>query len=329
MHERTTAIAALCQSQSTPTAIGGGWFGTDSGLFRYVLAHERGRWERGRRRGDEHGRRRAGAADRRDVGAGGGHLDQPPGHRRRAGPRDPAAHRPGPGQGAGREPDHRQPGLAVARAGRRGRDPGPQRHPRPTGAREPRPAALPADERRRRTAARSTCPSARPTPSCCPSWAPRWPGWPGGPCPRATWSIPCCRSWRRPCATAGRSSPARLTVVDGAMDALDRLTALTVRLGDVVLVEEAAFPPVLDLLDTVGAEVVPVAMDDDGHGPGVAPSRPGPPSRRRLRPAPRPQPARRRAHVAAAPRSWPRCWSRAAPGCSRTTTPGTSPPTRW
>ena len=40
------------------------------------------------------------------------------------------------------------------------------------------------------------------------------------------------------------------------MDALDRLTALTVRLGDVVLVEEAAFPPVLDLLDTVGAEVV-------------------------------------------------------------------------
>jgi len=56
-----------------------------------------------------------------------------------------------------------------------------------------------------------------------------------------------------------------LTVVDGAMDALDRLTALTVRLGDVVLVEEAAFPPLLDLLDTVGAEVVPVAVD--AHGP--------------------------------------------------------------
>ena len=51
------------------------------------------------------------------------------------------------------------------------------------------------------------------------------------------------------------------------MDALDRLTALAVRLGDVVLVEEAAFPPVLDLLDTVGAEVVPVAMDDEGMVP--------------------------------------------------------------
>ena len=62
-------------------------------------------------------------------------------------------------------------------------------------------------------------------------------------------------------------SPGHLSVVDGAMDALDRLTALTVRLGDVVLVEEAAFPPVLDLLDTVGAEVVPVAMDDEGMVP--------------------------------------------------------------
>lgn len=61
--------------------------------------------------------------------------------------------------------------------------------------------------------------------------------------------------------------PDALTVVDGAMDALDRLTTLAVRLGDVVLVEEAAFPPVLDLLDTVGAEVVPVAMDARGMVP--------------------------------------------------------------
>jgi DNA-binding transcriptional MocR family regulator len=64
--------------------------------------------------------------------------------------------------------------------------------------------------------------------------------------------------------------PAALTVVDGAMDALDRLTALTVRLGDVVLVEEAAFPPVLDLLELVGAEVVAVAMDGEGMVPASA-----------------------------------------------------------
>jgi DNA-binding transcriptional MocR family regulator len=63
--------------------------------------------------------------------------------------------------------------------------------------------------------------------------------------------------------------PGALTVVDGAMDALDRLTALTVRLGDVVLVEEAVFPPVLDLLELVGAEVVPIAMDGEGMVPAA------------------------------------------------------------
>ncbi len=60
-----------------------------------------------------------------------------------------------------------------------------------------------------------------------------------------------------------------LTVVDGAMDALDRLTALTVRLGDTVVVEEAAFPPLLDLLDAVGATAVPAAVDDEGIVPSA------------------------------------------------------------
>jgi DNA-binding transcriptional MocR family regulator len=64
-------------------------------------------------------------------------------------------------------------------------------------------------------------------------------------------------------------APAALTVVDGAMDALDRLTSLTVRLGDAVLVEEAAFPPVLDLLELVGADAVPIAMDDEGMVPSA------------------------------------------------------------
>ena len=86
--------------------------------------------------------------------------------------------------------------------------------------------------------------------------------------------------------------PDALTVVDGAMDALDRLTTLAVRLGDVVLVEEAAFPPVLDLLDTVGAEVVPVAMDDHGHGAGLPAGGARPTPGGRVPPASRPQPAR-------------------------------------
>ncbi|GIJ67359.1 aminotransferase class I/II-fold pyridoxal phosphate-dependent enzyme [Virgisporangium ochraceum] len=58
--------------------------------------------------------------------------------------------------------------------------------------------------------------------------------------------------------------PERLTVVDGALDAVDRITANTVRFGDHVLVENPAFPPMLDLLDQVGAVVVGVPVD--GHG---------------------------------------------------------------
>ncbi|MFB9359978.1 aminotransferase-like domain-containing protein [Actinoplanes nipponensis] len=61
--------------------------------------------------------------------------------------------------------------------------------------------------------------------------------------------------------------PDHLTVVDGALDALDRVTATLVRFGDHVLVENPAFPPVLDLLETVGATVVGVPMDDHGMCP--------------------------------------------------------------
>ncbi|MEU8228970.1 PLP-dependent aminotransferase family protein [Actinoplanes sp. NPDC048967] len=56
----------------------------------------------------------------------------------------------------------------------------------------------------------------------------------------------------------------QLTVVDGALDALDRVTATLVRYGDHVVVENPAFPPVLDLLEAVGATVVGVPVDDHG-----------------------------------------------------------------
>jgi DNA-binding transcriptional MocR family regulator len=61
--------------------------------------------------------------------------------------------------------------------------------------------------------------------------------------------------------------PDRLTVVDGALDALDRITTTVVRFGDHVLVENPAFPPMLDLLDTVGATVVGVPLDPAGLRP--------------------------------------------------------------
>jgi DNA-binding transcriptional MocR family regulator len=59
-----------------------------------------------------------------------------------------------------------------------------------------------------------------------------------------------------------------LTVVDGAMDALDRVAQVVVRLGDRVIVEHPTFPPLLDLLDELGAEVI--GVDVDAEGPVVA-----------------------------------------------------------
>jgi len=62
-------------------------------------------------------------------------------------------------------------------------------------------------------------------------------------------------------------SPQALTVVDGAMDALDRVTGVVVRLGDRVVVENPCFPPLLDLLDQVGAEPIGLPVDDQGLVP--------------------------------------------------------------
>lgn len=58
--------------------------------------------------------------------------------------------------------------------------------------------------------------------------------------------------------------PERLTVVDGALDALSRVVEQVVRLGDRVVMEDPGFPPLIDMLERAGAEILPVAMDDEG-----------------------------------------------------------------
>ncbi|NNH69388.1 aminotransferase class I/II-fold pyridoxal phosphate-dependent enzyme [Nocardia uniformis] len=60
----------------------------------------------------------------------------------------------------------------------------------------------------------------------------------------------------------------RFTVLDGALDAVDRLLAAHVRLGDAVAVENPCFPPFLDLLSRMGARPIPIGMDDHGPLPG-------------------------------------------------------------
>jgi DNA-binding transcriptional MocR family regulator len=59
-----------------------------------------------------------------------------------------------------------------------------------------------------------------------------------------------------------------ITVVDGAMDALDQLVASVLRYGDRVAVENPCFPPLLDLLEVAGAHVVGVDVDESGPVPG-------------------------------------------------------------
>ena len=59
-------------------------------------------------------------------------------------------------------------------------------------------------------------------------------------------------------------APDELTVVDGALDALDRILGVVVRLGDRVVLEHPTFPPLLDLLERLGAEVIGVGLDAQG-----------------------------------------------------------------
>lgn len=59
----------------------------------------------------------------------------------------------------------------------------------------------------------------------------------------------------------------RFAVVDGAMDALQLIAAALLHFGDRVGVEQPCWPPLLDLLDSVGAVPVPIRIDDDGMLP--------------------------------------------------------------
>ncbi|MEO6884682.1 MAG: aminotransferase class I/II-fold pyridoxal phosphate-dependent enzyme [Jatrophihabitantaceae bacterium] len=60
-----------------------------------------------------------------------------------------------------------------------------------------------------------------------------------------------------------------LTVVDGAMDALDLTARVLFGFGDRVIVETPYFPPMLDLLESHRVDIVAVGLDEDGidlHG---------------------------------------------------------------
>lgn len=63
--------------------------------------------------------------------------------------------------------------------------------------------------------------------------------------------------------------PERLTVLNGAMDALDRLIQATVNIGDKVGISDPGFPPLFDMLDLAGAESIPLPLDAEGLEPNA------------------------------------------------------------
>ena len=55
-----------------------------------------------------------------------------------------------------------------------------------------------------------------------------------------------------------------ITVVDGATDGIARVLEHLVSFGDRVVLESPGFPPLFDLVESLGAEVVPVGLDREG-----------------------------------------------------------------
>ncbi|WP_308287493.1 aminotransferase class I/II-fold pyridoxal phosphate-dependent enzyme [Cryobacterium sp. 1639] len=68
-------------------------------------------------------------------------------------------------------------------------------------------------------------------------------------------------SWPYPCES--------ITVVDGALDAISRSLEQVARFGDRVIVEDPGFPPFFDLLEQMGIERLPVAVDAEGIEPAA------------------------------------------------------------
>jgi DNA-binding transcriptional MocR family regulator len=58
-----------------------------------------------------------------------------------------------------------------------------------------------------------------------------------------------------------------LTVLNGALDAIDRILASVARFGDRVAVESPGFPPFFELLEQYGLEPIPLALDEHGVVP--------------------------------------------------------------
>ena len=209
-------------------------------------------------------------------------------------------------RGLGRVTNDRQRSLADPGCGRRNRLPGPPGHLRAPANGPGQAAPLSPRHRRARPFRARPVAAAPPTRSCFPISARCRPGQP----PILTSSYldnPVLPALEEAVRADWPFVPEELTVVDGAMDALDRVASVVVRLGDRVVVEHPTFPPLLDLLELLGAEVIGVDMDDEGICPRSR-RRTHAGSDRRLPAAAGPQPDGRHDDGSAGASSCGRCW---------------------
>jgi DNA-binding transcriptional MocR family regulator len=58
--------------------------------------------------------------------------------------------------------------------------------------------------------------------------------------------------------------PEHITMVNGALDALDRVIEIAIPFASKVIVSDPGFPPILDMLDLVGATAIGVPLDSEG-----------------------------------------------------------------
>ena len=124
---------------------------------------------------------------------------------------------------ARRVADDGQRGVAQPGRRRRHRGPRPQRHVRPVADGPGGPAALPPHHRGTRPLRSSTCRRARRIPTCCPTSGRRSPGSAQQSLTSSYLDHPVLPALEEELAASWPFAPEAMTVVDGAMDALDRV----------------------------------------------------------------------------------------------------------
>jgi DNA-binding transcriptional MocR family regulator len=103
-----------------------------------------------------------------------------------------------------------------------------------------------------------------PDPALLPALAPVLARLPGRSTPTSYLDDPVLPQLRELLARDWPYAAEDVVVVDGAMDALDLISRTLLRPGDTVLVESPGFPPMLDLLEDRGVEMVAVPLTETG-----------------------------------------------------------------